>query len=253
VQANAVSLLGKGNLVSNPSEKPAAVRSHAYRRGAGALVGLGLILAVVASCAGDGSSPDQAPASNPGATPSSTLEPTPSPTPVATPTPTPKATADEIKAACAGKPVLEAAKYAGTLHPLAAVYWSGASDGAWTLDHVYDIDAKWFGDLWPSPIQLVVCVGESKEVRVSSCGTYRRSSDNVVGQLVRNRLAEVVNVVVASTGKTLQSKTFYGTTPKCAFDVEILGGNPPWAIHGTAPDDVAINQYATSVSTQAVK
>jgi hypothetical protein len=181
--------------------------------------------------------------------------PTPSPTPVPTPTPVPQPTRAELLAACSkGTPIPEAAKYAGTVHALVVVY---SGDTAWILDNdVYDINAKWYSDDWPGPIQLVVCDGLAQEVKVGSCGTYTRTSDGALGEIVRYRNFEVVRVVVAKTGKTLQSKTFSGNTPTCAtsiYDVDNRDSNPPWKISGTYADNDGINAYAKAVSTQKVK
>jgi Transglutaminase-like superfamily len=74
--------LGKGRLVSYSSAEPTVVRGYAHRRGAGSLVGFGLILLVVASCSTASSPSGGASASSPGA--SSSLAVTPSPTQSAT-------------------------------------------------------------------------------------------------------------------------------------------------------------------------
>ena len=187
-------------------------------------------------------------------TPKPTPVPTPSPTPVPTPSPVPTVTTQELRFACSkGTPIPATAKYAGTVHPLVVVYHD---DKAWILDNdVYDINAKWYGDDWPGPIQLVVCDSLQKAVRVGSCGSYKRKSDGVVGQIVRYRYTEVVRVVIARTGKTLQSKTYYGSTPACKSTLSIpASGPPPWKIFGDDVDAVAaINKYATAVSKQKVQ
>ena len=175
-------------------------------------------------------------------------------TPAPTSAATPRVTAHELRTACQGTPIPEAASYGGTVHPLVVVY---RGDTAWILDNdTYDINAKWYGDEWHGPIQLVVCDGLTQEVEVDSCGTYARQSDGAVGEILRYRNFDVVRVVVARTGKTLQSRTFYGDTPTCAASmsgVENPDSNPPWRISGTDPDTGAINAYAVSVSTQKVK
>jgi hypothetical protein len=85
-------------------------------------------------------------------------------------------------------------------------------------------------------------------VKVGSCGYYSRRSDGKNGQVIRYRNAEVVRVVVARTGKTVQSKTVYGSTPTCSDTLDDPGGSPPWRIYGDDVDDTAINKFATTVS-----
>jgi len=193
-----------------------------------------------------------------------TATPTPVPTPVPTPTPKPtpqptlalRVTEDDLMAACTGTPIPHAAKYAGTVHPLAVV-----GRGQWYRepsvsygDGGYDINIKWIDDLWVSPIQLVVCVDDAKSVKVGSCGSYTRASDGAVGQIIRYKYTQKVRVVVARTGKELQYKTLAGSTPQCAANLSIpASGPPPWKYYGDYPSVAAINSYATSVSTQKVK
>jgi hypothetical protein len=183
--------------------------------------------------------------------PTPTVEPTPSPTPVV-PFPdvtfTPAPTDDELAAVCDGKPIPEAAKYAGTVHPLVVVY-------AGMILTDFAINEEWAsGYGWPGPIQLVVCVAFSDAEEVGRCGTYKRQSDGKVGDVYRYRYTQIVRVVVARTGKTLQSKTYYGSIPPCTASLVAFGAEPPWVILG---DDVAataaINKYATAVSTQKVQ
>ena len=183
--------------------------------------------------------------------------PTPRPTPTATPTPTPAplVTEDELAAACKGTPIPRAARYAGTIHPLVVVAYE--PDEAWVVDSStssYDINARWDDGLWPGPIQLVVCVDGAKTVKVGTCGSYKRFSDGEVGQIIRYRYTTKVRVVVATTGKDLQYRTFAGTTPQCASSLSLPGsGPPPWVMYGDGVSDDVINAYATSVSTQKVK
>ena len=161
--------------------------------------------------------------------------------------PTRPLTERELKAACNGTRIPRAAKYAGTVHPLVVVF-----GGAVSADD-FAINAKWGSGTWPGEIQLIVCVGPQKHVNLGSCGTYIRKSDGRVGQVIRYRHAQVVRVVVARTGKTLQSKTFYGSTPTCAKSLPDPGTSPPWRFYGNNVSDNAINKYATSVSRQKVK
>ena len=178
----------------------------------------------------------------------STPTPVPTPTPEPTPTPTSPVTEDELAAACKGAPIPDAAKYAGTVHPLVVATVSGVDT------YSYDINAKWENDLWPGSIQLVLCVDDAKTVKVGSCGTYKRASDGEVGEIIRYRSTVKVRVVVARTGKDLQYRTLAGSTPACATSLSLFAsGSPPWGMHGDDVSDDAINAYATSVSTQKVK
>jgi hypothetical protein len=184
-------------------------------------------------------------------TPTPTVAPTP--TPVPTPTPTPPVTEHDLVAACAGTPIPHAARYAGTVHPLAIVgVGSSYAQPGVTYGHGgYDINIKWMDDLWPGPIQLVVCVGDPRSAKVGSCGTYTRKSDGKVGQIIRNRYTQKVRVVVATTGKLLQYKLIAGSTPTCAASLTLpASGPPPWNYYGGYPTVDAINKYAVSVSRQ---
>jgi hypothetical protein len=165
-------------------------------------------------------------------------------------------TDDELVAACVtGTPIAGAAKYAGTVHPLVVV--QEGNPGDWLVDDYapyigFDIDNKWVDNSWPGPIQLVVCIDNSPAVKVDSCGTYTRD-DGVTGEVIRYKDANVVRILVASTGKLLQSKTFYGTVADCPTNFVDVD-DPPWSAWGPPPDnDAAFNAYATAVSTQAVK
>ncbi len=165
-----------------------------------------------------------------------------SPTP--TLTPALPVTEDELLAACEGKPIPHAAKYGGSVHPLVVVDAWGEID-----PDLYDINAKWADDLWPSPIQLVLCVDDSTTVKVGSCGTYTRRSDGAAGQIIRYRDSVKVRVVVAATGKDTGYKTFAGSTPQCLASVSLpASGPPPWEMYGDDVSSDAINAYATAVS-----
>jgi hypothetical protein len=181
--------------------------------------------------------------------------------PSSCPTPKPKVTPNPItegalKEVCKGTPVPAADPYGGTVHPLVLVTAMPAA-GMWDLyKTLFDIDAKWYDNEWPGPIQLVVCVGYSQLVKVDSCGTYTRQSDGARGQMIRYKRSSTVRVVVAQTGKDLQSKVFYGPVPACAktlSNVDNPDGAPPWKISGYDADSGAINAWAVSVSTQVVK
>jgi len=260
-------------------ENPIVVRRHAYRKRAGSLAGLGIALFVSASCASSGFFP-ASPSGSVAATPSSpaaeltppvepspTLEPpsmqTPEPTdtPAPTPTPVPAVTEAEITAACAkATPIPEADPLGGAVHPVVVAYYE-PHETAWmfTTDatRLFDINAKWRNQEWPGPIQLVVCTNATQPVKVGGCpGVYYiRNSDKKRGTVIRYKQTITVRVIVASTGKTLQSKTFTGSSPGCASSIntEDMQDNPPWHLIGAAPDDSVINSYATTVSTQAVK
>jgi hypothetical protein len=167
------------------------------------------------------------------------------------PTPTPLPTFPPwyyLNGACDnGNPVPWAADYAGKVHPLVVTEGTQIK----TAGDV-DINSKWYDNSWPGPIQLVVCLDGEKAVMVDTCGSYTRESDGVVGELDRYRWVQVIRVVVAETGKTLQSETLYGNTPACS-ESALVGDGPPWKEYGSHVSGEAINQYATSVSTQAVK
>jgi hypothetical protein len=195
------------------------------------------------------------PSPTPVPTPTPTPVPTPTPTPVPTPTPPPPVTEHELAAVCAkGTPILGAAKYAGTVHPLVVLY---RGDTAWTLDSgTYDINTRWDSYDWPGPIQLVVCVSPEQQVLLESCGMYSRASDGAQGEIDLYRNFKLVRVIVAKTGKTLQSKTFYGDTPTCATSISGVDNpddSPPWILSGTYADTDQINSYATAVSKQKVQ
>ena len=178
--------------------------------------------------------------------------PTPTPTPEPTPTPDPE---QVLVAACYGTPVPWAAPYAGKTHPLVVV--DTGLDGIFMSSA---INKKWRDGKWTSSIQLVVCApsGDEARVKVGSCGKNWRRTDGVKGELVRYRYKSRIRVVVAATGKTLQSKTLYGSVPPCGgskskYSSLDLSVKPPWKIFGFEVTDKAINKYATAVSTQKVK
>jgi len=143
------------------------------------------------------------------------------------------------------------APYAGRAHPLVVV------DEWGDLDPIsFGINAKWFDGAWPGPIQLVVCVSPEQQVLLESCGMYSRASDGAQGEIDLYRNFKLVRVVVAKTGKTLQSKTFYGDTPTCATSISGVDNpddSPPWILSGTYADTDQINAYATAVSKQKVQ
>lgn len=261
--------------MSNLFDEATPKQTHAHRRGPGRLIGFGLILLMVASCTNANApslavtTPTPAPSLAPTPTPSPSLIPlaTPSSTPLPvcyphcneapTPTPLPPVTEDQLVAACTGVPIPGAAKYVSGVHPLVVV---AATDSSWELDgwadnlaYTYPINNQWWGDLWTGPIQLVVCVEAQKAVKVSSCGNYKRDSDGKVGAVVRYKYSETIRVVVAQTGKALQSTTAYGTIPSCAKSFPDPGANPPWRVYGNDVESSKINNYVKSVSTQKVK
>ena len=238
----------------NPLRKGAGVRS---------LAAIGLVAMIVASCTA--SSPKAAPE----ATGSSgslvsgvvanglkpTAAPTPQPTPEPTPEPTatiPTASVDELELACKGTPVPEADAYASSLHPMVVARQSTNING-WALDTANELTLKWDNGTWLSPIQLVACISDEVDMKVGSCGSYRRFSDGKVGTVVRYHQAITVKIVVAKTGKVIQSKSFYGTTPKCSSQVEISSDPPPWKIYGGYPSDAAISSWILAVSTQKAR
>lgn len=161
----------------------------------------------------------------------------------------PVATTAELAAACDGSAVPGAARYAGRVHPLVVVDSWGTIDA-----DSYGINSKWARDALPGPIQLVLCVDpEQRPVRVGTCGTYKRVNDGKLGQVNRFRYAQVVHVVVASTGKTLQSKTVYAKPPACGRKVALTSAPPPWRIYGGEVPDGAVNTYAAATSRQKAR
>jgi hypothetical protein len=139
------------------------------------------------------------------------------------------------------------------------VVWS-PNEGEWQVDDlgdvqptIYDIDQKWFDNSWPSPIQLVACVDNGSSVKVGSCGTYTRQGGGESGELIRWKSAQTVRILVAKTGKRLQSQVYYGAILACPTDFQDMD-SPPWDVYGPEPDDQAqINAYVSAVSTQKVK
>jgi hypothetical protein len=176
----------------------------------------------------------------------------PTPTLVPTPTPIPKPADSDIEGVCASKPALGTAKYAGSLHPLVVVDFNG---DIWRVDSgsSYAINDKWYSDSWTSPLQLVVCVGALNSKLTSSCGRYRTSSTS--GYVYRYQYYRNIRVALATTGKTLQTKTILGGgAPTCAQIISVPAGeSPPWRIYGAEPADGSFNAYATAVSTQKAK
>jgi hypothetical protein len=236
---------------------------------------LGLSVLLVASCGSSSPTPSPMATTSP-ATPRPTVIPTPTmvptieptstptmvptieptPTPIPTATPPPPVTEDQLAAACAGTPIPGAAAYSGSLHPLVVNYVDAAGD--WVVEmykfsYFYPINAKWYDGTWPGAIQLVLCVPAEKAVKVGSCGRYKRAGDGKVGEVIRYKESVTVRVVVALTGRTLQSKTFYGTVPACSKSLPDPGTNPPWRIYGNDPSHSAINKYAVAVSTQSTR
>ena len=169
--------------------------------------------------------------------------------PTPQPTPAPEV---ELIGACYGKPVPWAAPYAGKVHPLVIAGPWGVP-GVWDWLPDFDINEKWRDDEWTSPmIQLVVCPESAEPKPGGSCGTYTRD-DEVSGELIRYRDVLKVRVVVARTGKTLQSTTLLGPKTKCPASTGIsLGKAPPWSFLADSVTFEQIDEYATRVSKQPV-
>jgi hypothetical protein len=127
------------------------------------------------------------------------------------------------------------------------------------VDSTYVINEKFDDGTWPgAKIQLVVCVpfDQKTSVKVGSCGrTWKRESDGVVGELLLQRYRMAIRVVVARTGKTLQTKALYGSAPNCdsKFSSLDLSTRPPWKGYGSQITRAQIDTYATAVSKQPVK
>jgi hypothetical protein len=179
----------------------------------------------------------------------------------ATPRPTPIPDS-ELAGACAGTPTPAAAPYGGTVHPLVVIETNGGiSQYAYAINNKWFLlrdmnspgDSDWYSQPWPSPIQLVLCAGDEQAAEDGSCGQYQQEGTGQVGEVVRYRYAKTVQVIVALTGKLLVSKVFYGSSVSCDSGWHSEDVNPPWRIYGGHVDSGAINTYATSVATQAVK
>jgi hypothetical protein len=192
-------------------------------------------------------------------TASSSAAPTPNVTlslPTEGPTPTAEPTAEglvagSLLAACGNTPAPLAAAYSkGRSHPLVVV--DDATSG-WRTMGGYDINSKWTGGLWPTPIELVLCVGADKTKSAGSCGLYKRGSDGKIGSVVKTRHTVTVTVIVAQTGKRLQTKVLLGPIPNCDASEMVSSGNPPWPIYGSLVSTEAINSYAEAVSRQLSK
>jgi hypothetical protein len=157
--------------------------------------------------------PTATPTPTPTATPTAT--PTPTPTAVPTPTPRPEPTVAELVAACAkGTPIREAVPYAGTTHS----YLTGQAskdDPAWSFtefgnDHTTTDYVP--GDLAKkgmSPLQLVICEYDNAPLKSGGSGDYcYYSGGGSQLQVTLFQDSETVRILVATTGKTLESKTF---------------------------------------------
>ena len=164
--------------------------------------------------------------------------------------PVPVATAAELAAACDGSAVPRGRH--GTRAGSTRSSWSTRGEPSRPTRMASTPGGR--ADAWPGPIQLVLCVEPAQHpVRVGTCGTYKRVTDGKVGQVNRFRYAQVVHVVVASTGKTLQSKTLYGKPPACGRKVALTSAPPPWRIYGGDVPDGAVNTYAAATSRQRVR
>ena len=204
------------------------------------LLALTVILAGCASAAPTGSPSPVTP----------TIAPTPTAAPTPLPTPDPET---ELVGACYGEPVAWAAPYAGNVHPLVIAGPHGKA-GVWSWLPDYDINGKWRDGEWASPaIQLIVCPEPAKPKPGGSCGTYTMV-EGVTGELLRLRDAVKVRVVVAQTGKTLQTTTLVGPKTKCpASTGMVVGAAPPWSFLGDNVSLDQIDEYAAKVSKQPVE
>jgi hypothetical protein len=184
----------------------------------------------------------------------SPVPPTTAPTPTAAPTPLPTpAPETELVRVCYGEPVAWAAPYAGNVHPLVIAGPHGKA-GVWNWLPDYEINGKWRDGEWASPkIQLIVCPEPAEPRRGGSCGIYTMVK-GVSGELLRRRDALKVRVVVARTGKTLQTTTLVGPKTKCpASTGMVVGAKPPWAFLGDNVTADQIDKYAEKVSKQPVE
>ncbi len=197
--------------------------------------------------------PTPMPTPMPTPVPTPTPMPTPMPTPVPTPTPAPliPSTA-ELGTACSyGTAITASEPYAGSTHPVGVVYLSEDSK-SWNADSDY-----WLGETFSAlsgPAQLILCIGLQHEVRVSSCGSYRRDSDGKIGEVIRYKVGIDLRIRIASTGKLLKDNTFYGSIPTCSDRiVGISDSAPPWRLTGDYPDYDAVNSWINDWTTKSVK
>ena len=174
--------------------------------------------------------------------------------PAVTDPPTEPTTADltmgDLVGVCSNFPAAGAAPYnKGRSHPVVVVDATIQS-----LNSTYDINSSWFASSWPSPIQLVVCVGADGRKSAGSCGLYKRASDGKIGTLIKYKHSRTLTVIVAGTGKKLQTKVLYGPVPNCDQTESVsMDAAPPWGIYGSVVSDAAINSYAMAVSKQLSK
>jgi hypothetical protein len=134
---------------------------------------------------------------------------------VSTATPRPEIDLAQVKMACtAGTPLPNAAKWRGGRINQYAVGVSAS--GSWGLVETDGAVDKVSGENWhafvnnvtlsPTTVQIIVCQTETSSL-TSGCGPYQPGNayvDQWIG-------SEKVRVIVASTGKTIGTKTFNGT------------------------------------------
>jgi hypothetical protein len=213
------------------------------------LVALALALALALVALAGCSTAPSSPVVTASPTPVRTSPPTPTPTPLPTPAPE-----DELIGACHGKPVAWAAPYAGKVHPLVIAGPWGAPRAWDRIDPDLGPNQRWSGGEWTNEmIQLVICPESADPKPSGSCGIYSLVED-VTGELIRLRDKVVIRVVVAQTGKRLQSQALYGPVPACPATQGVpLSATPPWHILGDSVTLDQIGEYATKVSKQPVK
>jgi hypothetical protein len=220
------------------------MRSGCERTKSWPALALGLLLVLAAAgCGGPAQEP-----STP--TPEPTEEPTPFPTPLPTPTPLHPPTETDLVFVCYGRPAPLAASYGGKVHPLVVV--DDLEPGLPGIHSSVARNKKWLSGEWqPSQIQLVVCqdTANEKEVKVGSCGTYQDNSGHNV-QVTRYRWTDTIRVVVAKTGRTLQTTVIKAAIPKCDVVLVLVDNG---ILHGNFETPAQLNSYATAVSTQKVQ
>jgi len=165
---------------------------------AGSLVGIGMVMVVVASCSSGGSTSIGS-VTAAFATPSRSLRrssrrSSPCQSRLSSPRLLRRRPSQRRKliAACdKGTPIPEADTYTSTVHPLVVLYYEPAGPTvAGFSPRTPPITAttsntKWKLDGWPGPIQLVVCAGAEKPVKIGGCPyTYKRT-DGKVGTIIR--------------------------------------------------------------------
>ena len=167
----------------------------------------------------------------------------------ASPTSTEPSWNEVIDACTKGTPIPQAAAYGGSLH--SAIFATEYDPTDWT--------PGWFvsaGPLQPDQssalVQLIICRSIAKQT-VHTCGVYTRT-DGVAGDVYLTQETDTIAIVIAQTGKTLESKLFTGAEPDpsdCPSDYSIAPkGSPPWHAGSGSIDLQPEIDYVLAVATR---